>query len=110
MPQEGDLRVWHVPQIPMEAFYVNVDSVEEGLFILEILSEYDLFQLCKNVKPDYSNCNGLQEFDGLEWCDWYSEDGLELEEYAVEINYQYGNSYWDTKEKDLKKLFLEGLD
>lgn len=85
------LRVWHVPQIPMKAFNVEVPTYEEAVRVKDTLGLYDLFQYENNVKPDYSNMNGIQVFDytltkqdlidmDLEdaWIDF--EDVYELEE------------------------------
>ena len=68
------LRVWWIPQVPMGAFYIPVESVEEGK-VLDILAAYDAFQLQNRVKPDYTNVGGLQMFDEEEgeWNDWYLE-------------------------------------
>ncbi len=76
------LRVWWIPQVPMQPFYVPVSSVEEGIKIMAVLAEYDLFQYDNNVKPDYANAGGLSLFDpeddtdGPEgsWVDWFYED------------------------------------
>lgn len=70
-----NLRVWWIPQIPMEPFRVLVDSVEEAKKLLKVLANYDLFQFEHNIKPDYCNIGGLEEFDGKEWCDWVDESG-----------------------------------
>lgn len=80
------LRVWHVPQIPMKAFYVDVETPEEAIKVLDILAKYDLFQFQNCVKPDYCNVQGLEELDEQEneWCEWYSEDGLDINEYREE--------------------------
>ena len=69
------LRVWWIPQIPMESFYVPVETPEEGKKILDVLASYDLFQLQHNVKPDFSNTGGLQIWneDEQDWEDWYME-------------------------------------
>ena len=69
------LRVWWVPQVPMKAFYVPVNSPEEGKKLLDILSAYDMFQLSNSIKPDYCNVGGLQMWDEeeKEWHDWYME-------------------------------------
>jgi hypothetical protein len=87
------LQVWWIPQIPMEAFTVSVASVTEGVKILQVLADYDAFQFEHNVKPDYSNVGGLQQWDegsngeGLPgWVDWYSDDGEDLDEYMDRIN------------------------
>jgi hypothetical protein len=76
----GDLKVWWIPQVPMKSFDVTVASVEEGAKILEVLANYDLFQLENNIKPDYCNAGGLAEWtedDGEGkpgWVDWYDEE------------------------------------
>ena len=76
------LRVWWIPQVPMESFLVNVESLKEGVKIMDVLADYDLFQYEKNVKPDYANCGGLQMFDSSDdtdgpagsWVEWYDEE------------------------------------
>lgn len=82
MEEKNKLRVWHIPQIPGEAFRVSVESPEEAAKVLEILAQYDNFQFEQNVKPDYSNAAGLEVFEDGEWCEWYSEDGEDIDEYA----------------------------
>lgn len=88
--KDGDLRVWWIPQIPMESFYVSVDTVHEGVKVMGILAKYDMFQLENNIKPDYANAGGLEIFEDGEWCDWYIEcDALgycdDPEEYVNEL-------------------------
>ena len=79
-PKIGDLRVYHIPQVPMKSFRIPVDSVEEGRKIIVILADYDLFQYENNVKGDYCNTSGLEVYeadngDGVPgWCEWYNED------------------------------------
>lgn len=70
------LRVWWIPQVPMEAFYIPVESPEEGQKVMNILATYDCFQYNHNVKPDYVNTGGLEYFneESSEWEDWYFED------------------------------------
>lgn len=75
------LRVWWVPQVPMKAFYVPIDSIGEGQKILEVLADYDLFQFENKIKGDYSNGGGIQVFDDMDdtdtpegsWTDWEDE-------------------------------------
>jgi hypothetical protein len=74
-PKEYDLRVWHIPQVPMDAFYVPVNSIEEARKVLDVLAYYDLFQFENNIKPDYCNMNGLEVFENGEWLEWESADG-----------------------------------
>lgn len=77
------LRVWHIPQVPMEPFYVEVDSVDEALKIMRLLAEYDLFQYEHRVKPDYCSTQGLEEFDeeDQEWYEWDSDDYGDIHDY-----------------------------
>ena len=72
--KKGDLRIWHIPQVPGKAFRINVKSIEEAKLILPILWNYDIFQFDNHIKPDYCNVSGLEEFDGKEWIEWYNEE------------------------------------
>ncbi len=71
------LRVWWIPQAGAteEAFYVPVDTVEEGKKIMDMLAAYDAFQLQNRIKPDYCNTGGVQMWneDESEWEDWWME-------------------------------------
>lgn len=78
---EQKLQVWWIPQVPMKPFEVEVDSVETGVKILDVLAKYDAFQYENRIKPDYSNAGGLyiwdEDSDGEGnpgWVDWYYED------------------------------------
>jgi hypothetical protein len=83
-PNEGDLRVWHVPQVPGKAFYVAVNAPFEGKRVLDILAAYDGFQLAHNIKPDYCNAGGLEVWEDGEWCDWCDpEDGFGIDEFDL---------------------------
>lgn len=68
--KEGDLKVWWIPQVPMDAFEVPVKSTDEAAFLLNTLANYDIFQYENNVKPDYCNAGGLVVFEDGDWCDW----------------------------------------
>lgn len=81
---EGDLRVWWIPQLPMKPFYWKVESPMEAVKLLDILAMYDMFQFEHNIKPDFSNAGGLEVFEDGEWSDWYSEDGLDIDEWYEE--------------------------
>ena len=77
------LRVWHIPQVPMKAFHVQVSSPEEAWNIMNILWDYDNFQYENNVKPDYLNATGLEYWDKEEndWLEWYDDDGYDIKEH-----------------------------
>lgn len=75
----GDLRVWHIPQIPGTPFFVDVNNVEEAKRVIDILARYDMFQFENNIKPDYINMSGLVVFEDLgdgsfDWCEWADPD------------------------------------
>jgi len=70
--EEGDLRVWWIPQVPMSPFYVNVGTTDQGKWLCSVLASYDIFQYENNIKPDYSNVGGIQIFEDGDW--WDSED------------------------------------
>lgn len=76
MEEKKKLRVWWIPQVPMnKPFYVPVESEEEAKLILDTLSIYDQYQHQHNIKPDFSNIGGVQQFDEetKEWEDWHEE-------------------------------------
>jgi hypothetical protein len=64
---KNKLQVWWVPQVPMKAFTVDVETVAEGVKIMDTLASYDIFQYENHIKPDYSNAGGLNMWD--EDCD-----------------------------------------
>lgn len=57
------LRIWHIPQVPGKPFHVEVDTVEEGVKLMDTLADYDLFQVENNIKPDYCNAQGMEKYD-----------------------------------------------
>ena len=74
MPKEGDLVVWWIPQVPMKAFEVPVQTIEEAKMLMDVLAAYDFFQYKMKVKPDYTNAGGLKVFEDGEWCEWENEN------------------------------------
>ena len=76
------MKVWWVPQVPMKSFEVPVSSVAEGVKIMDVLADYDKFQLDNNIKPDYCNAGGIMVFDPTDntdgpegsWVDWWDEE------------------------------------
>ncbi len=86
MYQEGDLEVWWIAQVPMEAFTVDVNGIYEAMKVLTILAEYDKFQFENNVKPDYCNAGGLNVWEDGEWSTWYSPDGEDINDLIEERN------------------------
>jgi hypothetical protein len=80
-PKPGALRTWHIPQVPGKPFQVRVRSLREAKLLLRTLANYDAFQFENRIKPDYSNAQGLEEFDGKEWSEWESRDGEMIDHY-----------------------------
>lgn len=76
------LKVWWVPQVPGKPFYVHVGSVEEGVKVMDILADYDRFQVENRIKPGSFNAGGLEVFDPQDdsdgpdgsWCHWHDEE------------------------------------
>ena len=84
------LRISHFPQIPCNAFHVEVDSIEEAIKIKNTLAYYDLFQYKNRIKPDYCNVTCLEiwdeNYDGegnADWVNWCDEDGYEIDDYEL---------------------------
>ena len=102
IPKEGDLRVWWIPQVPMEAFHVPVADAEEAARVLEMLAAYDAFQFEKGIKPDYCNTGGLEIYelnsdgDGNPgWSEWESEDGEDIRDASF---MQDLSGFWQWRE------------
>lgn len=104
------LRVWWIPQIPMKPFHVPVSSVEEGVKIMNVLSDYDAFQFENRIKPDYSNVGGLQVFDPSDdtdapsgsWVDWWDEETGE-DDPVQYLERKASNQVQHTKRKKVQK-------
>lgn len=68
-------KVWHIPQVPGKPFEIYCETLEEVVSMVQVLAEYDKFQLENNIKPDYANVNGVciweDSGDGeFDWYDW----------------------------------------
>jgi len=81
-----DARIWWIPQVPMNPFYVPVKTIEEAVLILDTLAKYDLFQLANSIKPDYSNAGGLQVMVDGKWEEWEDEEGNDIDHIEVKAN------------------------
>lgn len=85
--KDKQLRVWWIPQVPMEPFRVQVNNLREAKLLIDTLADYDNFQYHNNIKPDYSNAGGVEIWDEEidEWSDWYDEEtGADFDEYCEE--------------------------
>jgi hypothetical protein len=84
------LKVSHFPQIPCEPFEVNVNNIDQALFIMDTLANYDLFQYENKIKPDYCNTTCLSMWDedsdgegNPDWVNWYDEEGNDIDAYEL---------------------------
>jgi hypothetical protein len=80
-PKEGDLRVWWIPQVPMEMFEWPVADLAQASLLLDALAAYDDFQFQNRVKGDYCNTGGLNIFRDGDWEDWETDEGDSFDEY-----------------------------
>jgi hypothetical protein len=77
-PKNGDLRVWWIPQVPMEPFRYHVSSVQEAAVLLDALAKYDLFQFENKVKPGYCNAGGLERYNEERGWTEFEQDGINI--------------------------------
>lgn len=82
-----EIKIWHVPQIPMKAFEVTVTDLDTAVLICDTLAKYDIFQYENKIKPDYCNVNGIKilfpgetEWEGIDPDD---EDDLQLARFRL---------------------------
>jgi hypothetical protein len=68
-------KAWYIPQVPMKAFEVEVSSAAKAQTVLNMLTDFSNFEFENNVKPDYSDAGGVEEWDetGQEWFDYEPE-------------------------------------
>jgi len=76
------LRIWWIPQVPGQPFHRDIKNIREAVLLLDTLAKYDQFQLDNNIKPDYANAGGLQEWDEAEqeWLDWNDDEGNSIDD------------------------------
>ena len=109
-PQEGDLRIWWVPQVPGKPFHVDVSNIREALVLLDVLAKYDLFQYEHRIKPDYSNAGGLEVFEDGEWSEWESPDGLAADDMLPPMPARDYLAHVEVNERNLlRRGFNEGF-
>lgn len=83
-PTEGSIRVWYIPQVPMEAFEVDVPDFATAQLVLNVLGKFSYFEYAHRVKPDYADAGGIHRYenDGDGGMGWFEVDEYELEEAA----------------------------
>ena len=89
MKHPKELRVWWIPQVPMDPFYWNVTSVLIAKNMIDMLGAYDQFEFENKVKPDYCNAGGLQEKvrdngNDDDWEEYEDEEGRNIDDITYE--------------------------
>lgn len=81
-PVEGQVRVWYIPQVPMDAFEFDVPDLAAGKLVLDALSAFSWFEYQNDVKPDYADAGGIHSYeaDGSGGFDWFEVDESEYED------------------------------
>ena len=84
-----ELRVWWIPQMPMQPFHYSVPTLQAARMLCDALARYDLFQYKNKVRPDYDNAGGASwrhpELTGGEWYDFDPEIEDEYEEVEAAL-------------------------
>ena len=80
-PQPGDLKVWYIPQVPMQPFERTIrhrEGTEErelalAVILLDTITSFSIFEFENRIKPDYSDVGGISrwEDDGTGSYDWF---------------------------------------
>lgn len=98
-PITNKIRVWHIPQVPMKAFKVEVENEREAALLISVLSMQHLWLFENDVIPDYSNAMGVEMFEDNEWVEYYNEkEGMDWDEIE--------NEYFPYLVADIRKLNL----
>ena len=81
-------RVWHIPKVDGDPFYVDVDSPTEGKKIMDILVFYDLFTFSQGVRTNYTYKQGLEVFEDGKWREWHDKYGRNIDNSKnIGVNY-----------------------
>jgi Superinfection exclusion gene product 17 len=76
----GEIKVWYVPQIPMQPFEVIVPDLRTARIVLDALVMFSCFEFRNHVKPDYADVGGVCRFEGgTEDGEWVDVEDDELE-------------------------------
>lgn len=76
---KGQLCVWVIVNPPHPPVRIPVKSPSEAA---KLINEMAAIQLKDNDIHD--NAFGLEEWDGVEWSEWYSEDGEDINDWEAQ--------------------------
>lgn len=77
-PEEGDLAVWRIVNVPGTPRWFAVPDPFIGAFFIQALSIADL-----GNDGIFTNAMGLCIYEDGEWTEWYDEDGEEIDIYTT---------------------------
>lgn len=89
--EKEEKRVCWIPQVGVsKAFYIPVQSIEEGKKLLQLLAAYDCFLYNKNLRSDYCNFGAIQVYnsedqDWEDWEDWDEELSQDLKSFSDKL-------------------------
>jgi hypothetical protein len=79
------LRAWHIRWLAngyKQTIYCEVDSPKEAALVLAVQSKSDLLLDCITENMVCQNAQGLQVFEDGEWCEWYDDEGRDIDEWS----------------------------
>lgn len=76
LPNKGDLRVWNMKYVPCKT--PDIYPVKDPAHAKRLIDALADSQLLDADITD--NAFGLEQWDGIEWCDWYDEDGNDIDD------------------------------
>lgn len=89
-PQENDLQLWFMPQLGGDTFTHRIDTPEEGAYLLDAISQYDLYCDRHGLRPDFANSGGVNRYenidDALDWYTYYDDETGEEVEDRYDVN------------------------
>ena len=73
--KKGDLKVWYIDRVPSnKTTKIKVKNIDEAILVINAFIKRDL-----NDERITDNAMGLQVFENGEWCEYYNEDGEDID-------------------------------
>lgn len=89
-PQENDLQLWFMPQLGGDTFMHRIDTPEEGAYLLDAISKYDLYCDRHGLRPDFANSGGVNRYENIDgerdWFTYYDDETGEEVEDRYDVN------------------------
>lgn len=70
------LRVWCIINVPNHPVRMYVESPAEAKAVIDKMADAQL-----DDPEVFTNAFGLEEWDGEEWTEWYSDDGEDIDNW-----------------------------